>query len=111
MAQLSGRAHGCGGFPCGVKRVEKVICAKHSGIWESQTPWGIQNQPTIKFIYMYELPAQAYVQAVADFEHLQSAGKIKHLPVREFSLSEIAQVHEAVEKGNSGTRMVIVMPA
>jgi D-arabinose 1-dehydrogenase-like Zn-dependent alcohol dehydrogenase len=49
------------------------------------------------------------VQAVADFEQLQRAGKIKHLPVREFSLSEIAQVHEAVEKGNSGTRMVIVM--
>jgi NADPH2:quinone reductase len=72
--------------------------------------WGIQNQPTIKFIYMYELPAQAYVQAVADFARLQSAGKIKHLPVREFSLAEIAQVHAAVEKGNSGTRMVIVMP-
>jgi hypothetical protein len=31
--------------------------------------------------------------------------------VREFNLSEIAQVHEAVEKGNSGTRMVIAMPA
>jgi NADPH2:quinone reductase len=73
--------------------------------------WGIQNQPTIRFIYMYELPAQAYVQAVADFERLQSAGKIKHLPVREFSLDQIAQVHEAVEKGNSGTRMVIVFPA
>jgi NADPH2:quinone reductase len=71
--------------------------------------WGIQNQPIIKFIYMYELPAQAYVQAVADFERLQSAGTIKHLPVREFSLDQIAQVHEAVEKGNSGTRMVIVM--
>jgi len=71
--------------------------------------WGIQNQPTIKFMYMYELPAQAYVSAVADFERLQGAGKLKHLPVREFSLNQIAQVHEAVEKGNSGTRMVIVM--
>jgi NADPH2:quinone reductase len=71
--------------------------------------WGIQNQPTIKFIYMYELPAQAYVRAVADFERLQSAGKVKHLPVREFRLDQIAQAHEAVEKGNSGTRMVIVM--
>ena len=60
---------------------------------------------------MYELPAQSYVQAVGDFARLQSAGKIKHLPVREFSLDQIAQVHEAVEKGNSGTRMVIVMAA
>jgi NADPH:quinone reductase len=73
--------------------------------------WGIQNQPTIKFIYMYEFPAQAYLRAVADFERLQSAGKVKHLPVREFSLDQIARVHEAVENGNSGTRMVIVMAA
>jgi NADPH2:quinone reductase len=71
--------------------------------------WGIQNQPTIKFIYMYELPAPAYGRAVADFERWQSAGTIRHLPVREFTLDEIAQVHEAVEKGNSGTRMMIVM--
>jgi NADPH:quinone reductase len=71
--------------------------------------WGIQNQPTIKFIYMYELPAQAYGRALADFERLQSAGKLKHLPVREFRLDQIAQAHEAVEKGNNGMRMVIVM--
>jgi NADPH2:quinone reductase len=71
--------------------------------------WGIQNQPTIKFIYMYDLPAQAYAQALADFERLQSAGKLKHLPVREFKLDQIAQAHEAVEKGNNATRMVIVM--
>ena len=71
--------------------------------------WGIQNQPTIKFIYMYELPAQAYGRAIADFERWQSAGKIKHLPVRKFALDQIAQAHEGVEKGNSGTRMMIVM--
>jgi len=71
--------------------------------------WGIQNQPTIKFIYMYELPAQAYARALADFERLQSAGKLKHLPVREFSLDQIAQAHEAVERGNNATRMVIVI--
>jgi len=72
--------------------------------------WGIQNQATIKFIYMYELPAQAYVRALADFERLQSTGKLKHLPVREFKLDQVAEAHEAVEKGNSGNRMVIVMP-
>ena len=49
--------------------------------------------------------------SVADFERLQCASKLKHLPVREFSLDQVAQVHEAVEKGNSGTRMVIVMGA
>jgi NADPH2:quinone reductase len=71
--------------------------------------WGIQNQPTLRFIYMYELPAQAYARALADFERLQSAGKVRHLPVREFRLDQIAQAHEAVEKGNNATRMVIVM--
>lgn len=71
--------------------------------------WGIQTQPTIKFIYMYDLPADAYARALADFERLQSAGKLKHLPVREFSLDQIAQAHEAVERGNNATRMVIVM--
>jgi NADPH:quinone reductase-like Zn-dependent oxidoreductase len=71
--------------------------------------WDIQNQPTIKFIYMYKLPAQAYARAVAEFEVLQSAGKLKHLPVREFRLEQISQAHEAVEKGNSGTRMMVMM--
>jgi len=99
-------------FPKMVGKRGKVIVYGAGGA-EGAIPaaWGIQNQPIIKFIYMYELPAQAYVQAVADFEHLQSAGSIKHLPVREFGLGDIAQVHEAVEKGNSGTRMVIVMGA
>ncbi|OGT81531.1 MAG: hypothetical protein A3H91_07910 [Gammaproteobacteria bacterium RIFCSPLOWO2_02_FULL_61_13] len=69
--------------------------------------WGIQNQPTIRFMYMYELPAQAYPRAVADFTAMQTAGKLKHLPVREFALSEVAQAHEAVEAGNSGARMVL----
>jgi hypothetical protein len=52
---------------------------------------------------------EAYGRAFADFERLQSAGKLKHLPVREFSLDQIAEAHEAVEKGNNGMRMVIVM--
>ncbi len=69
--------------------------------------WGIQNQPTIRFIYMYELPAEAYRASVADFELWQTAGKVRHLPIREFALEDIASAHEAVEKGNSGTRMVL----
>src|SRR5262249_9666892 len=70
--------------------------------------WGIQNQPTIKFIYMYELPAQAYARALADFERLQSAGKLKHLPVREVSLDQNGPAQGAVEKGNNAKRMVNV---
>jgi NADPH:quinone reductase len=69
--------------------------------------WGIQYQPTIRFIYMYELPADAYSRAVGDFASMQTAGKLKHLPVREFTLERIAQCHEAVEAGNGGARMIV----
>ena len=69
--------------------------------------WGIQNQPSIRFMYMYELPEDAYPSAVSDFSAMQTAGKLKHLPVREFSLDQIAQCHEAVEAGNGGRRMII----
>ena len=69
--------------------------------------WGIQNQPTIRFIYMYELPADAYKHAVADFAGLAINGRIRHLPIRTFALGSIADAHEAVEKGNSGVRMVL----
>jgi NADPH2:quinone reductase len=69
--------------------------------------WGIQSQPTIKFFIMYELPPEWYARIAADFTTLQQAGKLKHLPVREFALADIAKAHEAVEKGNSGTRMIV----
>jgi len=59
---------------------------------------------------MYELPDDSYVKAVADFSSMQSAGKLRHLPVREFTLEQIAAVHEAVEAGNSGTRMIVNLP-
>jgi NADPH2:quinone reductase len=69
--------------------------------------WGIQNQPTIRFMYMYELPAEAYPRAVGDFTALQTSGKLRHLPAREFPIDQLAQCHEAVEAGNSGTRMIV----
>ena len=36
------------------------------------------------------------------------AGKLKHLPVREFALKDVAAAHEAVEKGNNGVRMIVL---
>jgi NADPH2:quinone reductase len=73
-----------------------------------QASWGIQSQPTIKFFIMYELPPEWYPRITADFTVLQSAGKIRHLPVREFPLEQIAAAHEAVEKGNNGVRMIVL---
>jgi NADPH:quinone reductase len=69
--------------------------------------WGIQNQPTIRFFIMYELPAEWYPRIAAELTEYQTAGRLKHLPVREFTLAEVAAAHEAVEKGNNGARMIV----
>ena len=70
--------------------------------------WGIRNRALIRFIYMYELPPEEYVAAWRDFTAMQTDGKLKHLPIREYTLADIASAHEAVEAGNSGTRNVVV---
>jgi NADPH2:quinone reductase len=70
--------------------------------------WGIQNQPTIKFFILYELEPEDYPRGIESFTALQTAGRVKHLPVREFAFWETAGAHEAVEKGNSGTRMIVI---
>lgn len=69
--------------------------------------WCIPNFPTIRFMIMYELPADAYKHAVADFAGLALNNKLKHLPIKEYALDQIAAAHEAVEKGNSGVRQII----
>jgi len=71
--------------------------------------WGIQNQPTIRFIYMYELPAEAYVAAYADVERWMTQGKLKHLPVKTFSLEQTGAAHDWVEQGAGGVRAVVTL--
>lgn len=71
--------------------------------------WGIQNQPTIRFIYMYELPAESYRAAYADFAAWARGGKLKHLPVKTFTLREIGVAHEMVEQGTDGVRAVVML--
>ena len=71
--------------------------------------WGIQNQPTLRFIYMYELPAPAYGAAYADLARWSAEGRLKHLPVRTFPLEEIGAAHELVERGTDGTRAVVLL--
>lgn len=71
--------------------------------------WGIQNQPTIRFIYMYELPVEAYVAAYADVERWIGEGKLKHLPVKTFTLERTGDAHELVEQGTGGVRAVVTL--
>ena len=113
----------------GVRRVLEVNFAANSGklqevlgkagtvvVYGSRGPegtiaatWGIQNQPTIRFIYMYELPAEVYQAAYADLAAWASAGKLKHLPVKTFPLHEIGAAHEMVEQGTDGLRAVVTL--
>ena len=96
-------------LPALVKKRGTVV-VYGSGGPEARIPlsWGIRMQPVIRFVYMYELPGDEYDVAWADFTRLQSEGKLRHLPVREFALDDIAAAHEAVEAGNSGTRMLVI---
>lgn len=71
--------------------------------------WGIQNQPTIRFIYMYELPAESYRAAYEDFAAWAGSGRLKHLPVKTFALAEIGAAHEMVEQGTDGVRAVVTL--
>ncbi len=71
--------------------------------------WGIQNQATIRFIYMYELPADAYGAAYADLADWITKGKLKHLPVHTFRLEDIGAAHELVERGTDGVRAVVTL--
>lgn len=113
----------------GVRRVLEVNFAANSGkiqevlgkggtvvVYGSRGPegtiaatWGIQNQPTIRFIYMYELPAEVYQAAYADLAAWAAAGRLKHLPVKTFALHEIGAAHEMVEQGTDGVRAVVTL--
>jgi len=71
--------------------------------------WGIQNQPTIRFIYMYELPPDAYRAAYTDLDAWLRRGELKHLPVKTFALEDVGAAHEMVEQGADGTRAVVLL--
>lgn len=71
--------------------------------------WGIQNQLSIRFIYMYELPTEAYGAAYADLADWATTGKLKHLPVQTFTLEDIGAAHELVERGTDGVRAVVTL--
>ncbi len=57
---------------------------------------------TLRFILLYNVPAAALDQAVADITAALRAGSLTPLPVHTFSLEEIVAAHEAVENGVSG---------
>ncbi len=63
---------------------------------------------TLKFVLLYGVPMTALGQAAADITAALAAGELTELPVRKFSLDEIAAAHEAAESGAVGK--VIVIP-
>jgi NADPH2:quinone reductase len=61
----------------------------------------------LRFVLIYGISAAAQDQAVADIGAALRAGALTELPVRRFSLDEVAAAHEAVEQGAGGKVVVI----
>jgi len=61
----------------------------------------------LRFILLYNVPAVALDQAVADITTALSAGALSELPVHRFSLDEVVAAHEAVEHGAGGKVLLI----
>jgi NADPH2:quinone reductase len=63
----------------------------------------------IRFVLLYWVPAAGLGQAVAGISAALAEGALSPLPVRRFSLPEIAAAHEAAEAGPLGK--VLVLPS
>jgi NADPH2:quinone reductase len=53
----------------------------------------------VRFFIVYELPAKARQQAIADLTRWLTAGRLIHRIAATYPLEQIAQAHEAVEQG------------
>lgn len=63
----------------------------------------------LRFMLLYEVPAEALDQAAADITRALQAGALTELPIVRFPLGQVAAAHEAVEAGAVG-KVVIEIP-
>jgi len=64
---------------------------------------------TLRFILLYNFPAEALDQATADIDAALFADALTALPVTTFPLDQVAKAHEAVEAGAVG-KVVLEIP-
>ena len=65
---------------------------------------------TLKLFLVYDLTPVEREAALAGLTHQLNHGKLKHIVGQRFELSQVAQAHEAVEKGLSVGNVVINLP-
>jgi NADPH2:quinone reductase len=62
---------------------------------------------TIHFVLVYAMPKSAHQRAAADITTCLSGNKLRHNIAKRFPLEEIAQAHEAVEKGDKIGNVIV----
>jgi NADPH2:quinone reductase len=64
---------------------------------------------TVHFVLVYVMPKAAHAAAAADITACLAAGRLRHSIACRFPLDQIADAHEAVERGHlSGKALVVV---
>jgi NADPH:quinone reductase len=67
----------------------------------------LQNQITLRYIFVYELTEAERARTVAEITHLMNAKRLIHNVVKTFALDDLAAAHEAVEQGAVAGNVVV----
>lgn len=69
----------------------------------------ILSGAAVRFFIVYELPASARRQGIADLTRWLQNGRIRHTVAAHFPLERIAEAHEAVEQGRFVGNVVVTL--
>jgi len=67
----------------------------------------LQNQITLRYIFVYELTEAERARTIAEITHLMNAKRLIHNVAKAFPLDELVAAHEAVEQGAYAGNVVI----
>jgi NADPH2:quinone reductase len=116
--------------PGGVDRVVEVspavnlpldlaVCAPNAAIASYATDGGeeatlpvaplMRSNTTLRFVLVYTMPVEALRRAVHDVSAALREGVLTTLPIRRYPLEDVAEAHDAVERGAVG-KVVVEIP-
>jgi len=61
--------------------------------------WLMQNSINLRFLFVYEIPAEDRAAGIAELNELLSANRLTHTIARRLPLADIAEAHDIVERG------------
>lgn len=67
----------------------------------------LQNQITLRYIFVYELTEAERIRTIAEIMHLMNAKRLIHNVAAAYPLDELVAAHEAVEKGTAVGNVVV----